>query len=165
MAYIINQSCGDFQQGGCLDKPTSGIQWILEHCHAAVGPPPQLVPHAICGKLCCRRWSTQIKYGYHGWSTLPQVVPHHKPAQGFPRNTFSNQQFGFLAGHCASQQLLLFTNNILEAKINHTDVARCSIFHYSKAFDSVLHNELLYKLWKYGVTGDLWLWLKSYPSS
>ena len=25
MAYTINQSCGDFQQGGCLYKPTSGI--------------------------------------------------------------------------------------------------------------------------------------------
>ena len=26
MAYIINQSCGDFQQGGCLYKPTRDIQ-------------------------------------------------------------------------------------------------------------------------------------------
>ena len=31
MAYIINQSCGDFQQGGCLYKPTSSIQWTPEH--------------------------------------------------------------------------------------------------------------------------------------
>ena len=31
MAYIINQSCGDFQQGGCLYKPTNGIQWTPEH--------------------------------------------------------------------------------------------------------------------------------------
>ena len=27
MAYIINKSGGDFQQGGCLYKLTSGIQW------------------------------------------------------------------------------------------------------------------------------------------
>ena len=26
MAYIIEQSGGDFQQAGCLYKPTSGIQ-------------------------------------------------------------------------------------------------------------------------------------------
>ena len=26
MAYIMNKSGGDFQQGGCLYKPTSGIQ-------------------------------------------------------------------------------------------------------------------------------------------
>ena len=31
MAYIINQSYGDFQQGGWLYKPTSGIQWTPEH--------------------------------------------------------------------------------------------------------------------------------------
>ena len=31
MAYTINHSCGGFQQGGCLYKPTSGIQWTPEH--------------------------------------------------------------------------------------------------------------------------------------
>ena len=79
-------------------------------------------------------------------------------------DSFSNQQFGFLAGHSALQQLLLFTNNILEAKTNHTD-KDVLYFDYSKAFDSVPHNELLYKLWKYRVTGDLWSWFKSYLSS
>ena len=47
---------------------------------------------------------------------------------------------------------------------NQTDIDAL-YFDYSKAFDSVPHNELLYKLWKYGVTGDLWLWFKSYLSS
>ena len=32
----------------------------------------------------------------------------------------------------------------------------------SKAFDTVPHNELLYKLWSFGITGPLWFWLKSY---
>ena len=31
MAYVMNESDGDFQQGGCLYKPTSGIQWTPEH--------------------------------------------------------------------------------------------------------------------------------------
>ena len=31
MAYIIIQLYGDFQQGGCLYKPTSGIQWTPKH--------------------------------------------------------------------------------------------------------------------------------------
>ena len=31
MACIINQLCGDFQQGSCLYNPTSGIQWTPEH--------------------------------------------------------------------------------------------------------------------------------------
>ena len=29
MGYVINQSCGDFQQGGYLYKPTSSIQWRI----------------------------------------------------------------------------------------------------------------------------------------
>ena len=41
MAYIINQSCGDFQQGGCLDKPTSGIQWTPKHLWTSDRPQKQ----------------------------------------------------------------------------------------------------------------------------
>ena len=32
---MINQSSGDFQQGGCLYKPTSGSQWIPEDSQIA----------------------------------------------------------------------------------------------------------------------------------
>ena len=32
----------------------------------------------------------------------------------------------------------------------------------SKAFDTVSHNKLLYKLWMLGITGPLWQWFKSY---
>ena len=35
-------------------------------------------PRTICGKLCCRRWSPWTKYDCHGWSALPQVVPHQQ---------------------------------------------------------------------------------------
>ena len=31
MAYIIEQLAGDFQQGGSLYKPTSGIHWKPDH--------------------------------------------------------------------------------------------------------------------------------------
>ena len=41
MAYIINQSCGDFQQGSCLYKPTSGIQWTPEHLWTSDKPQKQ----------------------------------------------------------------------------------------------------------------------------
>lgn len=34
--------------------------------------------------------------------------------------------------------------------------------NFRKAFDSVPHNVLLFKLQSFGITGDLWLWLKSY---
>ena len=41
MAYITNQLCGDFQQGGCLHKPTSGIQWTPEHLWMSDRPQKQ----------------------------------------------------------------------------------------------------------------------------
>ena len=33
---------------------------------------------------------------------------------------------------------------------------------FKKVFDSVAHNELLLKLWKFGICGSLWLWTKAY---
>ena len=57
-----------------------------------------------------------------------------------------------MTGWSSLQQLLLFMNNILEAKAcsNSVDVV---YLDFRKAFDSVSHNELLYKLWKHGITG------------
>ena len=41
MANITSQSCGDSQQGGCLYKPTSGIQWTPEHSWTSDRPQKQ----------------------------------------------------------------------------------------------------------------------------
>ena len=35
---------------------------------------------------------------------------------------------------------------------------------FAKAFDSVPHGELLYKIWKLGITGPLWFWFQNYLS-
>ena len=41
MAYIIDQSCGDFQQGGFLYKLTCGSQWTPEHLWTSDSPHKQ----------------------------------------------------------------------------------------------------------------------------
>ena len=41
MAVIINQSSGDFQQGGCLYKPSSDIQWTPKHSWTSERPQKQ----------------------------------------------------------------------------------------------------------------------------
>ena len=70
-------------------------------------------------------------------------------------------QFGFLSDHSSLQQLLLFYNQILGCSISPSqwDVL---FLDFAKAFDSVAHNELPYKLALLGVSGDLWLWIRSY---
>ena len=53
----------------------------------------------------------------------------------------------------------------LSAVVNNADQKfACDIVYldFRKAFDSVPHKELLFKLWLMGITGDLWFWFKSY---
>ena len=38
-------------------------------------------------------------------------------------------------------------------------------FNFKKAFDSVPHSEFLFKLKSLGISGNLWLWFKSYLSN
>ena len=67
----------------------------------------------------------------------------------------SSAKFGFLQKHSTLHQLLLFLDNIL---MSFKVKLMLSIWTLQKAFDSVAHNELLTKLWKFGITGTLWEW-------
>ena len=76
----------------------------------------------------------------------------------FVTNSISPYQFGFLRGRSTLQQLLIFFDTILNSG-PQTDVL---YLDFKKAFDSVSHNELLHKLWNFGITDNLWLWIKAY---
>ena len=79
------------------------------------------------------------------------------------KSVISGQQFGFRRHHSATQQLLLFLNTIHDF-FNKKDISSCDAIYldFSKAFDSVPHNELLLKLWNTGITGNCWLWIRNY---
>ena len=72
----------------------------------------------------------------------------------------SPNQFGFLQGRSCSQ-LLLFLNDIYEsaAQNTQTDVI---YLDFKKAFDTISHTKLLLKLYKIGITGNLWKWFHCY---
>ena len=73
-------------------------------------------------------------------------------------NSFTSHQFGFLPKRSALQQLILFTEKLLDDK-NEVDVI---YMDFKKAFDSVSHNALLSKLRTLGISGKLWTWLETY---
>ena len=79
----------------------------------------------------------------------------------FIRPKLSKSHFGFLQQRSCQTQLLSFFADIysgIEGK-KEVDVL---YFDFKKAFDTVPHQELLYKLWLIGITGPLWLWFKCY---
>ena len=69
----------------------------------------------------------------------------------------SPQQFGFLKNQSTVQQLLLMLNTI--STNDQTDVV---YLDFKKAFDSVSHKELLFKLRSLGISGKLRSWFESY---
>ena len=73
----------------------------------------------------------------------------------FVNQSITSTQFGFLRKHSALQQLLLFQNYIRNSS-GCTDVVYLDV---KKAF---AHNELLFMLWTFGITGNLWKWFRGY---
>ena len=79
----------------------------------------------------------------------------------FIRPRLSKHQFGFLRNRSCLTQLLVSFNEIFTS-IEEGQAVDTIYFDFKKAFDSIPHAELLYKLWTIGITGPLWFWFKSY---
>ena len=79
-------------------------------------------------------------------------------------SNLSYLQFGFLKGRSTTSQLLSVYHKIQEAMDAgiQTDMV---FLDFSKAFDSVNHHKLLFKLKLFGITGKLHDWLKDYLSN
>ena len=80
---------------------------------------------------------------------LERIV--YKKIIDFVYNFISFFQFGFLKGRSTLQQMLLLFNAILSSD-SQVDVI---YLDFRKAFDSVAHNELLLKLWNFGICDNL----------
>ena len=79
----------------------------------------------------------------------------------FVTNNISVNQFGFLHNYSTLQQLLIFTN-IVKDSLNTNSQTDVLYLDFKKAFDSVAYNKLFFKLWSFGIIGNLWKWLQAY---
>ena len=76
-------------------------------------------------------------------------------------NILTNLNHGFRSGFSCETQLLTTLNDLLQSydQGKQIDVA---ILDFSKAFDTVPHRKLLYKLKNYGINGPVHTWLSNF---
>ena len=67
---------------------------------------------------------------------------------------FNDNQFGFLPRRSTNIQLLKYFNEISSQAALGLQIDSIYL-DYSKAFDSIVHSKLIYKLSQYGITGNL----------
>ena len=82
----------------------------------------------------------------------------------FIKPQITSQQFGFLKHRSCLTQLLSSYSEVVDF-LNSGDSCSVVYLDLAKAFDKVPHNELLYKLWITGITGNLWKWFRNYLSN
>ena len=79
-------------------------------------------------------------------------------------NVFTNSQFGFRQKHSTIHALLNFIDKVAHAIDNHSHLIGIFL-DFSKAFDTINHDILLYKLSHYGIHGKALQWFRSYLNS
>ena len=92
---------------------------------------------------------------------LESIVYNH--IMDFLSPQISKSQFGH-SGKSTLIQLLKHTTSILDA-LDHKFQVDTLYLDFSKAFDSIPHQELLFKLRSFGITGQLWSWFQAYLTS
>ena len=92
---------------------------------------------------------------------LEHIICRHLLNHLEKNNILTNLNHGFKSGFSCETQLLTTTQDFFQNLDNNiqTDVI---ILDFSKAFDTVPHNELLHKLDNYGIKGPIHKWLKSF---
>ena len=79
-------------------------------------------------------------------------------------NLLTSHQFGFLQGHSCTTQLL-HVMDILTKSLDRGVPVDVIYMDLQKAFDSVPHKRLLYKIEHYGITGNLLRWIDGFLSN
>jgi hypothetical protein len=75
----------------------------------------------------------------------------------------SCKQHGFIKGKSIVTNVLSTVNTWMKSRLLNQSTHTCYI-DFAKAFDSISHNKLLYKLERYGLCGRLLRWIRSFLS-
>ena len=73
----------------------------------------------------------------------------------------TNRQHGFRTKHSCESQLILTVHDLAQSLDRRTPLDMI-IMDFSKAFDTVPHNRLLFKLRSYGITGNIHQWITNF---
>ena len=76
-------------------------------------------------------------------------------------NSLYEMQYGFRSGRSCEHAVLKAQSLLLDS-LNKNQIALLLLIDFSKAFDMVEHSVLLEKLYRYGIRGNAYNWLKSY---
>ena len=79
-------------------------------------------------------------------------------------NLLTCHQFGFLRGHSCTTQLF-HVMDILTKSLDQGVPVDVIYMDLKKAFDTVPHKRLLYKMEYYGITGNLLRWIAGFLSN
>jgi hypothetical protein len=92
------------------------------------------------------------------------IVKDHVMAFLKDNNLISTKQHGFLSRRSTLTNVLSTLNNWFKARLEKLSVHSIYI-DFAKAFDTVSHPKLLYKLSKYGISGPILAWIKAFLSN
>ena len=95
---------------------------------------------------------------------MESIVRDHFIDHMKKNNLFSDKQFGFIAGRSTTLQLL-HVLNIWTEILDQGGTLDAIYCDFMKAFDKVPHQRLIYKISKYGITGNVLGWIESFLSN
>ena len=93
--------------------------------------------------------------------TMESLVRHETMQHLLVNELLSRHQHGFMAGRSCTTQLLEVLD-IWSRFLDEGDNVDVVYLDFAKAFDTVPHSRMMYKLYSYGIRGKVWSWIEDY---